>query len=318
MNNHQEERPPQNGQRLKELRLALGKNQSEMAGLLQKQLKPNMPHGFVVQQPDISRLEREQTALDIPKLLAYTTVFDVDIATLLNEQFNGLCNSEVLLRHFASNQTAAEYLSMMENDGRTLAYSQFPASYFLPNRENNCRFEQIARADYPEVHMYTLDALLNFIFSPICHYSYQERQQIFHNYLQHFRHSCVKNLRFFSRTEFPGTNLFPNLLILPKKSTLIMLAPVMQRQQGDVFLEIRSQEIFQQVYNFYYKQVVPLDATMNLLKIGHETLAMLEQGFSMERAIRFFYTEIKKRSPEDRAVIYENFSTDIQEMLAEA
>jgi hypothetical protein len=44
---------------------------------------------------------------------------------------------------------------------------------------------------------------------------------------------------------------------------------------------------------------------------------LLQQGVSLESAVRFFYDEVQKRSPEDSAAILENFSVDIQEMLGE-
>lgn len=96
-----------------------------------------------------------------------------------------------------------------------------------------------------------------------------------------------------------------------------MLAPVMQPDKGDVFLEIRSELICKEVHDFYIHTVQSLDANISLLKIGMETLELLQQGISLESAVRFFYAEVQKRSPEDSAAVLENFSLDIQEMLEE-
>ncbi len=90
----------------------------------------------------------------------------------------------------------------------------------------------------------------------------------------------------------------------------------MQHDQGDVFLEIHGEQLCKEVHDFYFHNVRTLDADISLLKIGRDTLERLQQGISMEEAVRFFYGETQKRSPEDSAAILENFSVDVQEMLA--
>lgn len=75
--------------------------------------------------------------------------------------------------------------------------------------------------------------------------------------------------------------------------------------------------INKEVRSFYYEDVIPLDADITLLKTGLETLEMLVHGVSMEGAIRFFYEETRKRSPEDCAIIMENFGPDMREMLGD-
>jgi hypothetical protein len=96
-----------------------------------------------------------------------------------------------------------------------------------------------------------------------------------------------------------------------------MMAPVMQHDQGDVFLEIRSGSLCKEIHEFYFHKIKTLDVDISLLRIGQETLELLQQGVSLESAVRFFYDEVQKRSPEDSAAILENFSVDIQEMLRE-
>ena len=78
---------PQNGFKLKELRDSQGYTQADMANALETPLKPHMRAGFTIQQSDISRMEREETPLDIPELLAYASVFNVDIGAILKPHF---------------------------------------------------------------------------------------------------------------------------------------------------------------------------------------------------------------------------------------
>lgn len=304
---------PQAGERLKQLRESKNQNQSELANLLQTLLKPYMRPGFVVQQPDISKLEHEETSLDIPELLAYAQLFDVDIAFLLKPHFRALCRSEMRLKRFATDELADQYLCQQESEGRLLTFSHFPSSYFIRD-ENSKRSRQIAQSHYEETHLYALDAFLNFIFSPISRNSNAQKIAILEKYLNHFRGNFFKRLRFFSRIGFPSTTNFPNFELLQNKSTLLMLAPIMQKQ-GDAFLEIHDETICQEVFDFYFCQLNILDADLTLVRIGMETLERLQKRGSMESAIRFFYQELATRNPEDKEAVLENFSEDMQVLL---
>ena len=305
---------PQNGFKVKELRDSQGYTQADMANALETPLKPHMRAGFTIQQSDISRMEREETPLDIPELLAYASVFNVDIGAILKPHFQGLYQSEIRLQRFATDKAADRYLCDMENEGRILAFSHFPSSFFYTEHDT-ARFQQIAQPGYAETEIYTLDSYLSFIFSPISRYSNDEKISILTRYIEYFRGSFIKHLRFFSRTAFPTMSRFPNLELLPAKSTLIMLAPVMQYEQGDVFLEIRSKEICQEVSDFYHFKVEKLDADISLLKIGLQALEMMQNDGSRDDALIFFYQEVVSRSHDDRTAILENFSPDTQTML---
>ena len=305
---------PQNGQKLRELREKIHATQGEVADKLTEPLKPYMGKGFVIQQSDISRLEREETALDIPRMLAYAQSFNIDISLLLKPHFQGLCTSEIRWQRFDTNEAADAYLCDLENQGRLLAYSQFPSSFFSTAR-NTPRFQQIAQPDYADTEIYTIDSFLNFLFSPITYYSHAEKIQILTNYLNYFRSSSVKHIRFFSRSEFPNMSRFSNLELLREKSTLVMLAPIMQQDQGDVFLEVNNPQICEEVYQFYQFQVKKLDDHIAFIKIGIETLELMQQNTPLETAVLFFYREVCKRSNDESLSIRENFSPDWQQRL---
>lgn len=168
---------PQNGLKLRELRGKQGYTQADMANALETPLKAYMRLGFTIQQSDISRLEREETALDIPELLAYASIFNVDIGFLLKPHFQNLCKSEIRFQYFDTDEKADQYLHAMEDEGRILAFSHFPSSFFSTARDS-VRFQQIARPGYAETEIYTIDSFLNFIFSPISRYSCAEKTTI--------------------------------------------------------------------------------------------------------------------------------------------
>ncbi|MBO0611818.1 helix-turn-helix domain-containing protein [Thiothrix fructosivorans] len=308
---------PQDGKRLKALRKIKGLSQAGLAQALQALIKPYMKTGFVIQQPDIARIELEKSTLDVPELLGYSQFFGTDIDDLLKPHFRSLHKNAFCLQQFSTDSDADDYFTQMEAAGRILAYSHFPSSFFMGNQPTNRRFQQISQTDYCETHLHTLDSLLSFIFSPISRYSYAQRNSILERYLEHFRQRHNKHLYFFSRANFPPHSLFPNLVLLPEKATLLMLAPIMQQQQGDIFLEIHDEPICKQVYNFYFQTVPLLEASMPLLRIGRETLALLQAGVSMENAIRYFYDEVQKRSPEDAEAVLQNVGQDMQDILIE-
>lgn len=308
---------PQDGKRLKALRQIKGLSQAGLAQALQALIKPYMKNGFVIQQPDIARIELEKSTLDVPELLGYSQFFGTDIDDLLKPHFRSLHKNAFCLQQFSTDSDADDYFTRMEEAGRILAYSHFPSSFFMENQATNRRFQQIAQTDYCETHLYTLDSLLSFIFSPISRYGYAQRDSILERYVEHFRQRHNKRLYLFSRASFTPHSLFPNLVLLPEKATLLMLAPIMQQQQGDVFLEIHDELICKQVHDFYFQTVPLLETSIPLLRIGRETLALLQDGVSMENAIRFFYDEVQKRSPEDAEAVLQNVGQDIQDILIE-
>lgn len=308
---------PQDGTKLRALRQAASQNQTELADRLLNFLKPHMRPGFLLQQHDIARLELENTPMDVVELLGYSHLFGVDIDHLLKPHFRSLRKNAFRLQQFALDTEADAYLHGLEQGSRILVYSQFPSSFFIRDACDSPRFQQIAQADYQESHFHTVDSLLDFVFSPINRYSYAGRDLILAKYLEHFRHKHFKRLQFFSRAGFNPNSLFPNLLLLPEKSMLLMLAPIMQHAQGDVFLEVHDDVLCEQVRDFYFHRVDMLDADITLLKIGRETLQLLQEGLSMESALRFFYSETIKRSPEDQQAVLENIAPDLREMLGE-
>lgn len=297
---------PQDGKKLRELRQAQQYSQTDLAERLLKLLKPHMRPGFLIQQPDITRLELENTPIDIVELLAYSHVFGVAIDQLLKPQFRALHTHAFRLQQFTQDADVDRYLTELESEQRILVYSQFPSSFFIAAKPESSRFQQIAQANYPETHIHTLDALLNFLFSPVNRYSVSQRQDILDRYLEHFRHRHSKHLRFFSQTLFSPTSAFPNLVLLPAKSMLLMLAPLMQHTQGDVFLEIHDEQMYQQVSDFYFHHVPLLEADIALLRIGREALELLRSGAPLEQCVQFFCEKVAERSPEDAPMIRAN------------
>ncbi len=309
----QEEDTPQNGERLRELRQSTGKNQAEMATELEKILKPHMWVGYTIQQADVSRLELERSAIDLPKLLGYASYFKLDIANLLKPKFQPFCKSDTHLQIFEDTEQANQYLTQLEKGGRILVYTQFPSDFFCTEPQGQ-RLLQIAKADYPATEIYSLDAFLSFLFSPVSAYSLDEKTEILTRYLGYFRNNLRHNLRFFTRSTLSGLSHVPNMEILPEGKALLLPSPVLQHRQGDAFFELRSAELFEKAYGFY-QQLHTLDGNLVFLRIGLETLDRMRDGSPARDAIRFFYQEVCKRTFDCASAVLENFSPEIQEMI---
>lgn len=311
---------PQVGKQLRRLRSRLRKTQTQMADTLEIMLKPHREPGFSMQQSDISRLEHEKNTADISVLLAYCQLGNIDVGELLKPHYREWINSQITLRNFTTDKEADKYLRELENEGRLLAFSQFPSAFFQPSADtadvpNSPRFRQISAADYEEYQFYTIDSLLNFLFSPSSRYTLEERKNTLERYLQAFCGNRFKRLYFFSRHTFPVMSRFPNLELLYKKKTLIMLAPIMTRNKGDVFLEICNDELCKTVYDFYMQDVEPLEGNITLLRCGLHAIEHRLLGHSIEEGITVFAEMVKQRTYEHK-VILENFSQDIRKQLA--
>jgi len=304
---------PQCGAKLLELRSSMGETQSTIATGLQQLLKPHMPLGYTIQQADISRLEREDTAIDLPKLLAYAHYFHADIASLLKPAFQDFCRSDIHLQHFETAKQMDQYLYDLEQGGRILVYSRFPSDFFVTEQAHS-RYQQIAQPSYSTTELYTLDAYLNFLFSPVTYYSIETKCLILQRYVDYFRQNLRRHLRFFTRANVPSLQYMPDLEILPQGKVLVLQAPLLQSSQCDAVFEIRNQEAYENALNFY-QQLATLDSHIALLRIGLDTLKIIEQGSPTRDAIRFFYEEVNQRTFDCIDSVMENFSPEIQAML---
>ena len=304
---------PQSGQKLRDLRESAGFTQTQMADELEGLLKPHMKMGYTIQQADISRLELEETAIDTPKLLAYSHYFNQHIVHLLRPGFAAFCKSDIHLQSFANHQQADHYLHEMERGGRVLVHAHFPSDFFC-NGQDSPRFQQIAQAGYHSTEMYDLSAFLSFLFSPISPYSLDIKAQILNRYLEYFRNNLRHHLRFFTRTTLTDLYLVPSMEMFPAQATLLVSSPVLQSQQGVSFFEVRNAEIFDEASSFY-QQLPTLDGNLVFLRIGLETLGRMREGQEAKDSIRFFYNEVSKRTFDCAGAVLESFCPEVQEIL---
>lgn len=304
---------PQVGKQLVRLRKKLKKTQTEMAEALEKLIKPHREAGYTLQQTDVSRLENEKISTDITTLLAYSQLGSLYVGELLKPQYRDWLSNQVTLRHFGTDTQADKYLCKLEEHGRLLAFSQFPSAFFQLPRDS-LRSQQISARNYEELQFYTIDSLLNFLFSPSSRYTLAERKTILERYLRLFHRNRFKQIYFFSRHAFPIMSRFPNLELLYEKKTLIMLAPVMTQSNGDVFLEIRDEQLCETVYQFYMHEVEPLEDNMDLLRCALAAIEHMLAGHGIEQGVALF-TERVKRHIFDHDIILENFSLDIRQGL---
>jgi hypothetical protein len=209
------------------------------------------------------------------------------------------------------------------NEGRILAFSQFPSYLFHTDRQP-LRQAQFNLPNFENREYYTLDAYINFLFSIAHRCSLLDKITILTRYIDYFDTTKKGNLTkkhivFFSRHTYPTLSRFANMEFFPKKGLIIVLAPILQEDDGDIFLEIRNNGLCEQIGEFYSEKIEPLANPMNLLRAGRRVLQQRLDGMPLEESTRWFYNECVLSMPDcpDPETILENFSPEIRAMLRE-
>lgn len=273
-------------------------------------------------QSKISRMLKGEDTISILELLLFSKIFNCSPIDLLHDELKDFCTDieTVALKAFITETDTDKYLTELESEGRVLAFSKFP-SYLFCSESQPLRKAQFNKPSFSNKEYYTLDSYLNFIFSPISKFSVQERLKIIDAYIDYFdtskKGNFTKQIIFFSRHHYPPLGRFANIEFFPKKGLIIILAPIFQENEGDIFLEIRNKNLCEQVDDFYLNKIEPIENRMNLLKMGRKALIKLEQGLSLEETMIYFYKECLLSMPDsnDPIKIGQNFSPDAQKIL---
>ena len=274
-------------------------------------------------QSRLSELLSGGKPISIVELLVMAKLFHVSPHELLRPELQHYCveGESISVRDFPTEAESDSYLTELESDGRILSFSQFPSYLFYTDRQP-LRQEQFNLPSFENREYYTLDAYINFLFSVSSRFSLPERVEILSRYIDYFNPSKKGNLHkkhivFFSRRTFPTLGRFANMEFFPKKGLIIVLAPVIQEGNGDIFLEIRNSGLCEQVTKFYTETIEPFANPRNLLLAGRRTLQQRLGGKTLEESIRLFYQECLISMPDssDPANILENFSPEMRAML---
>ncbi|HRJ54198.1 MAG TPA: hypothetical protein PLE99_15675 [Candidatus Thiothrix moscowensis] len=279
-----------------------------------------------IHQSRISELLSGDKTLSIIELLVMAKLFHRQPHELLKSELQHYCveGEGISVRAFASEAESDAYLTELEHEGRILAFGQFPSFLFYTDSQP-LRQEQFNQPSFENREFYTLDAYINFLFSVSSRYTLQKRIDILTRYIEYFDPTKKgslnkKNIVFFSRHAYPTLSRFANMEFFPKKELIIVLAPILQESEGDIFLEIRNIELCRQVAEFYSEKIEPLANPMMLLRLGRKILQQrINDKMPLETAIRSFYYDCQNImfDSTDPDTILRNFSPEFQEMLTQ-
>lgn len=234
--------------------------------------------GSAVDQSRVSRLINGDEAVNVLELLVLARLFRTPPSDLLKPELQEYCeeNESIRIKILQTEKESDSYLTRLESDGRVLAFSQFP-SYLFYSDKQPLRQVQFNLPSFENREHYSLDAYLGFLFSVASRFSLPERIAILDRYISYFDKGKrgsqnKKHIVFFSRHTYPALSRFANMEFFPKKGLIIMLAPILQDGEGDIFLEIRNKHLCEKVDTFYAEQIGPIGNPINLLKTGRKTL----------------------------------------------
>lgn len=279
----------------------------------------------MMHQSRLSELLSGGKPISVVELLVMAKMLCISPHELLRSELQHYCleGEGVSVKNLHTEVESDIYLTKLESDGRILAFSQFPSYLFYTNRQP-LRQKQFNLLSFENREYYTLDSYINFLFSVSSRFSLLERIEILSRYIDYFNPSKKGNLHkkhivFFSRHAFLTLGRFTNMEFFPKKGLIIVLAPILQEGDGDIFLEIRNSELCSQVTKFYTETIEPFSNPRNLLLAGRRTLQHRLEGKSIEESIHFFYQECLVSMPDspDPINILENFSPEVREMLTQ-
>lgn len=129
-----------------------------------------------------------------------------------------------------------------------MVYSSFPSPLYLPARLQQGAWQRRLRlfleGGCHTAEFYTLEGLLNFVFSPISPYTQADKLAVLDGYLGLFSENYRNSLTFFSQHSHQATGLvqpFADVELIPSQNLLLFPAPVLAHD----FIEIHNAKLGQ-------------------------------------------------------------------------
>lgn len=307
---------PQNRETLKKLRLNKKMNQANMAEALTDIFKARTGIRHYIQQPDISRLEKGTVAIDVFKLLAYSYLCEVDIITLLHDDYKSLLNpagANMQLQEFSTDADAEQHLVKLEKKERLLISPNFPSAFFKL-RKDGARHQQLDAPSYEANELYTFDSFISFLFSPVGSYSISDKKKIIEDYLSYFQGNNFRQLHFFTRSILPEHYQLTSVELLPEKQMLLIPGPISHYGEGDSFIEIRDKQTYEKVTHFY-RSLRTFENSMLYLRVGLAALDRMCDSSPARKAINAFAIEILTYRDPNALQAIKSFTPEIQDMI---
>ncbi len=307
---------PQNTAVLKKLRKKKNFNQTDMAEALTEVFKKRTGLRHYIQQPDVCRLERGDTAIDVFKLLAYSYLCEVEVGALLHSDYQALLNpvdGNMQLKEFDTDAAAEQHLIKLEQKERLLISPSFPSTLFKLDKHNPRR-KQLNSPAYESNELCTFDAFVSFLFSPVGDYSINEKKQIIQAYRSYFQGNNFRHLNFFTRSSLPKHYLLTDMVLLPERQMLLIPGPISHDKAGDSFIEIHDKQVYEKVTQFY--RILPtFEDSMLYLRLGLKALEHMSDGSPAREAINQFSIDIIYQRAPNALEAIKSFTPEIQEMI---
>jgi transcriptional regulator with XRE-family HTH domain len=307
---------PQNTDVLKALRRKKNFNQTDMAEALTDIFKRRTGLRHYIQQPDVCRLERGDTAIDVFKLLAYSYLCKVEVSTLLSSDYQALLNpvdGNMQLREFDTDKEAEQHLIRLEQNERLLISPTFPSTFFKLEK-NSARRQQLNSPAYESNELCTFDSFVSFLFSPVGNYSIAEKKKIIQAYRSYFQGNNFRHLNFFTRSSLPKHCQLTDMVLLPEKQILLIPGPISHDKEGDSFIEIHDKQVYEKVTQFY--RILPtFEDSMLYLRLGLKALDRMSDNSPAREAIRQFSIDILNHRAPNALEAIRSFTPEIQHMI---
>jgi hypothetical protein len=183
------------------------------------------------------------------------------------------------------------YFCKKISTGHFFVCSWFPSGFFLSDACLACRIEG-ASSNGEHIEFYPLDALTNFLFSPIGHDSKQAKLDVLAR-MQHYFSSNIYRRIYFMPMPQDSRLKDPCMHISAGSGQVVFLFP----GSGDElsFVEVNNQAFSDTLYKHYYEGVSLVQDGLNLLDIAQKTL-LLDEFSKPHETLRFFYQQCVLRT----------------------
>lgn len=301
----------------------LYKTETALANAMVNEMKLHHEQAWI-DQSRVNRILNGKEAATALELLVLAKLFQSSFSDLLKVELHSYSGLNESIPPVLKQQNTAEesdnYLTELESEGRILAFNEFPSALFITTDKHPKRTAQMMQASYENIEYYTVDSYLNFLFSMANPFSLESRTAILEQYIQYFgckQGNTKRRIAFFSRYHYRPLSHFSNLELLKKRSILIIPAPILQENEGEIFLEMYAPSLCKEVEDFYINQIETLRNSLSLLEIGKATLTNRLDGMCMEDSMRWFYQKCQQlmEFSTDADVVWANFSPEAQAVL---
>lgn len=272
---------PQNGQAIRGLRERHHLRQAEFADKVNDHLRRQLPGlhtAEMLTQSMVSDLEKGNSSLGVLHLLAISDLFDVPTSELLTGGLVSLGKSEIAFGNVNGLTTAClpareragalhSWFCQREPDKQFVVYPTFPSGLFTTEACLNCHLAKGSALEH--IEFYPLDALIEFVFSPVSFYSKRDRIRILERIIRYFDSNIYQRI-YFMPVHLESSLKDPCLYISQENGQVTFL--MSDKKGGVSFVEVNNQALSDTLHKYYHQDVELVQYGVILLEIALATL----------------------------------------------